>query len=197
MVLSSGKSFCEKLHDVSPCKELYDSDLRKDINKVASTFGFNQYVESPVEMPTPNGVYTTYVIKLFETENEEDSVVIIITRPTDGSDRSIYLNGDVNGVGFEFEIRYNKEWRRKAYNIGVSKNGLCISVKSVERDRVDCISSVRSKRGFLNNEKSPWTCNADFNSILDWFKRFTENPEERFKNPNADKINSEKAMKRA
>ena len=32
MVLSGYKSFCEKLHDVSPCRELYDSDLRKDIN---------------------------------------------------------------------------------------------------------------------------------------------------------------------
>ena len=197
MVLSGYKSFCEKLHDVSPCRELYDSDLRKDINKVASTFGLNQYVEAPVDMPTPNGVYTTYLIKLFGTTNEEDSVVIIIGRPTDESDRSIYLNGDVNGVGFEFDIKYNREWRRRSYNIDISKNGLHITAKSVDRDRVDCTLSVRSKRGFLNDERSPWTCNTDFDSILSWFKRFIENPEERFKDPNNDKINSEKAMRRA
>lgn len=197
MVLANGKSFCEKLHDVSPCNELYDSDLRKDINKVASIFGFNKYVVSPIETPISNGLYTTYTIKLSKDENEDDSILIMICRGDDESKRSIYLNGDFDGAGFEFELSYNREWRRRAYSINVNKDILYVRVESVGRDRVKCNLSRKKENGFLEDVNPSQTSTIDFNSVLDWLKKFIESPKEKYSDLKNAGSDFEKVIRKA
>ncbi len=176
MVVSLNRSFCEKLRDVSKYSELYDGNLREDINKIASVFGFNKYVVEPIEVTMPDKtIFTTYIVKL--SGFDDDSVLIILSRPNSDDDcRSIYFNGDFNGVGFEIECRYNKQWRRRSYSFNVNKDGLYIRGESKNRDMIKYTLLRKCPDNYLKEAGQSQVRNDDFNNLLELLRKFIENP---------------------